>query len=481
MRGPAGPSVVVVGGGIAGLAVARELAPAGVGAITVLEAGPRWGGKLARVVVDGVALDSGAESVLARRPEAVALATDLGLADLVVHPTPAKAQVLLAGRVTGLPPSALGVPSDLDALTGYLTPDGLRRARQEPGLPAPPLSTDVGIGALVDERFGSEVTDRLLEPLLGGVYAGHARQLSFAAASPALFERARSGGSLLGHARQLAATAERGPVFAGLSGGITTLVDALVADLDARRVTLRTGVTVRELRPRPGGGYRLLCGPVPAAELLDADAVVLAAPATATGRLLSPVTEVAAELAAIPYASTALVTLVLRGAVLSGSGLLVPPGELPSIKALTYSSTKWEWIGEAARSTWGPDASVVRVSVGRLGEERLLQLDDDALVARTWAEARALPGWTGARLVRGQVTRWGGALPQYLVGHRDLVARLRRSVAGLTGLAVCGAALDGVGVAACLASASAAAAKVSADLADQAVGTTIGRRPVERN
>ncbi len=457
-------SVIVVGGGIAGLAAARELAMAGVSSVTVLEGSARWGGKLAGVAVDGLRLDTGAESMLARRPEAVGLVDELGLSGRLVHPTSAKSQVLVGGQVRALPPSALGVPRDLDLLVGYLTPEGLQRARQEHELPAPALAGDVGIGRYVDERFGPEVTDRLLEPLLGGVYAGQARRLSFAAVSPALFERARHGGSLLQHAAGLTATTAQGPVFAGLVGGVATLVDALVADLARRGVTLRSGVTVRELSADPDGGYRLVCGAVPQPEMLRADAVVLAVPAAPAGRLLAPLTDVGREFGAIPYASVAVVTMVLRGAALTGSGLLVPPGELPTVKALTYSSTKWDWVGAQAEEVWGPGVSVVRASVGRVGEEQLLQLDDDALLARTWAEARALPGWPGAELVAGQVTRWGGGLPQYLVGHRDLVARIHVALAERPGLSVCGAALDGVGVAACLASATAAAAKVVQDL-----------------
>jgi len=131
-------SVVVVGGGIAGLAAARELARSGVCDVTVLEAGSRWGGKLAAVEVDGVRLDGGAESVLARRPEAVALIDSLGIGDRRVHPTTAKSQAYIEGRVRPLPPSVLGVPQDLDRLEGYLSPAGLARARQEPKLAAPP-------------------------------------------------------------------------------------------------------------------------------------------------------------------------------------------------------------------------------------------------------------------------------------------------------------------------------------------------------
>lgn len=457
-------NAVVVGGGIAGLAAARELASSGFSQVTVLEAGRRWGGKIASAVLDGVRLDVGAESLLARRPEAVELIGELGLGGQLVHPTDAKSQVLIDGSVRSLPPSAMGVPQDLDQLDGFLSANGLRRARREPELPSPALSTDVGIGAFVDRRFGPEVTDRLLEPLLGGVYAGQARNLSFDAVAPALFERARTGGSLLEHARQIAATSPYGPVFAGLQGGISTLVDALLADLSRRGVTPRTRAAVRQLVRLPGGGFQLVCGAVPAPETIDADAVVLATPAGPTGRLLSPLTSVGAKFADIPYASMAVITLVVDGAVLTGSGLLVPPGELRSIKAFTYSSLKWDWVGQRAKQAWGPAASVVRASVGRLGEARLLQVRDAELVRRTFVEASPLPGWAGAQLVTGHVQRWGGALPQYLVGHRDLVSDLRDAVSDVPGLAVCGAALDGVGIAACLASASAAVAKVNEDL-----------------
>jgi len=330
----------------------------------------------------------------------------------------------------------------------------------------------VGIGAYVDDRFGPEVTDRLLEPLLGGVYAGRARDLSFAAVSPRLFELARGGGSLLELARLMTPTGASGPVFAGLEGGVSTLVDALVDDLAERGVVVRTQVAVREITaaaPDAGGtggsGYRLRCGPVPSPAQLDVDAVVLATPAAATARLLARFVgeRLAAELGAIPYASMAVITLVVRGAALVGSGLLVPPGELPTIKAVTYSSEKWAWVGTQAERTWGRGAAVVRASVGRVGESALLQVDDPTLLSRTFEELRTLPGWERAELVTGQVRRWGGALPQYLVGHLDLVERLRSALARWPGLQICGAALDGVGIAACVGTGTAAAGALLAN------------------
>jgi oxygen-dependent protoporphyrinogen oxidase len=166
---------------------------------------------------------------------------------------------------------------------------------------------------------------------------------------------------------------------------------------------------------------------------------------------------------------------VLRGLETDRSGVLVPPGELPTIKAVTHSSVKWAWVREQAERTCGPGVSVVRVSVGRIGEASALQLPDDALLERTVAEARALPGWAAVEMLHARVTRWGGALPQYRVGHRELVAGLRGDLAATPGLAVAGAALDGVGIAACLGSAAAAATKIRDDLGlgdhDQLPGT----------
>ena len=466
---------VVVGGGVSGLAAARGLSDQ-TDEVVVLEASPRCGGKLAATELEGVRVDAGAESLLARRPEAVGLARSLGLGDRLVAPTPARPRVLLGDATVALPPSVLGVPSDVDALDGLLSPAGMARARQEPDLPAPPLAGDVAVGRLVDDRFGPEVTDRLLEPLLGGVYAGHARGLSFAAVNPALFEAARVGGPLSAHA---AAVGERsalasGPVFAGLAGGLVGLVEALLGDLGDRRVLVRTGWVVRALA-RHGSGYELTTGPATTGlhrtGRTRADAVVLAAPAGPTGRLLGGLCPAAAEFATMPYASTAVLTLAVRGLGAPGSGLLVPPGQRPTIKAVTYSSAKWAWVTELAEGAWGPAASLVRVSVGRLGEEDLLQVDDETLLRRTFAEACTLPGWASVSLIAGVVSRWGGGLPQYAVGHRLLVGRLRAELDQHRGLAVCGAGLDGVGVAACLASADRAVAKVARDLASSPGGS----------
>jgi protoporphyrinogen/coproporphyrinogen III oxidase len=455
-------SVAVVGGGITGLAAARRLVDAGL-SVTVLEASPRWGGKLAPLWLDGVRLDAGAESVLARRPEGPALLDDLGLANEVVHPTGARPALLVGGRLRRMPRSVLGVPADLGELRELLSADGYLRASAEPDLPAPGLRHDVAIGSVVDDRFGPEVTDRLLEPLLGGIYAGHSRELSFSAVAPQLYARYREGGSLLHHASALVQPEDTRPVFAGLAGGVSRLVDVLVADLEHRGAVLTTRTTVRSLQ-RDSGRFRLTCGPASAPGTFLADAVLLAAPAVAAGRLLDGLVAVGPDLAELPYASVAVVTVVVRGLAERGSGVLVPPGELPTVKALTYSGTKWAWVAEQAAQVWGSGVEVVRLSVGRHRNAAVLQTDDGTLLRGTVAEAGRIPGWARAELVTGAVSRWGGSLPQYRVGHSGLVARVRQSLAAVPGLAVAGAAYDGVGIAACLGSAAAAVDKITGDL-----------------
>jgi oxygen-dependent protoporphyrinogen oxidase len=172
----------------------------------------------------------------------------------------------------------------------------------------------------------------------------------------------------------------------------------------------------------------------------------------------------AEKFARLPYASVAVITLVARGVQADASGVLVGPGELPTIKAVTYSTAKWAWVASQARQAWGPGVDIVRVSVGRHRETATLQLNDRAMIERTFAEAAEIPGWEGGSVMKGRVSRWGGSLPQYRVGHRELVARLRADVARTRGLAVAGAALDGIGIPACLGSARLAVKMLAADL-----------------
>jgi oxygen-dependent protoporphyrinogen oxidase len=443
--------VVIVGGGVSGLAAAWFLRDAGV-RVTVLERAARPGGKLAPAQLAGFTVDAGAEALLARRPEAVDLVRAVGLGEDLVHPQTAAAGLWSRGLVRPLPAGhVLGVPLDQRALrrTGVLSPMGTARAAAERLLPVRPVSGDVSVGMWVRARWGAEVVQRLVDPLLGGVYAGHADQLSLRAAAPALAAAAIAG------ERLHPAPRDPSPVFAGIRGGVARLVPALVAGSGA---AVRTGVTVRGLTRRQHG-WELLAGPTSAPESIEADAVILAVPAAAAARLLSrPVPLAADRLGRIEYASAAIVTLLLpRGPrPLHGSGFLVPAVEGRLIKAVTYSSQKWAWTGQVAAGD-----VVVRASVGRFGETVDLDREDGDLIALVRAELAAATGLAGEPR-DALVTRWGGSLPQYTVGHLDRVAAIRTAVAAAPDLAVCGAAYDGIGIAACIASAARAAAAVRA-------------------
>ena len=463
--------VVVVGGGISGLAAAYALATGpNPPQITVLEGSPRLGGKLAGDQVEGVPVDLGAESVLARRPEAVDLIRAVGLGDDLVHPATTSAGLWVGDRIRAIPPTIMGVPVDPAATVDVLGSAAADAVAREAQLPAPALTEDVAIGRFVADRMGSAVTDKLIDPLLGGVYAGRAEEISLAAAVPELYAKLRTAPSLLAATAELREAGQRRagqPVFAGVVGGINRVIEALEKDLTARGVEIRRKLAVRRITRTPAG-YALEAGPVPAPTLIEADAVIIAVPATPAARMLADLVPAAStELATIEYASMAIVTLAVRKqdwpAGATGSGFLVPSVEGRTIKASTYSHAKWEWSGEA-----GGELAVLRASVGRLGEEYVLQRSDEELVTLATVDLGRAIGLQ-APVVGSLVTRWGGGLPQYAVGHLDRVDRVEAAVAAEPGLAVCGAAYRGVGIAACVASGGKAATRVQAHLAT--VGT----------
>jgi len=479
---PQRPAVAIIGGGIAGLAAAFALRDRGL-AVTVLEGSPRLGGKITVSGVAGVPVDEGAEALLARRPEGTELIGAVGLADELVSPGTTAAAIWTRGRLRPLPKRQfMGVPADLDELqrSGIVSDAGLARARDDLRLPPTPRDADVPVASYVGARFGSEVVDRLVDPLLGGVYAGRSSELSFEATLGGLAQAARQHRSLAEAAGSLLpqpGAPPAGPVFTTLAGGLGTLPAAVAARSGA---TVRTGAMVRELARTAGadglGGWRLTVGATRAPEYLDADAVILAVPATPASRLLAGLpgaAPAATALGEIEYASMAVVTLAYPAGAfpgrLDGSGYLVPAVDQQAVKAVTFSTVKWPHLRAG-----DPGLEIVRCSVGRIGEEALLQRDDAGLAAAAAADLAAATGVRGAPAAV-RVSRWGGALPQYTVGHAGRVARVRAAVAAQPGLAVCGAAYDGLGIPACIASARKAVDQVLAHLGRQAPLAAGGR------
>ena len=450
--------VAVIGAGVAGLAAGHRLRALGH-EVVVFEASARLGGKLLTTPFAGIDYDEGAESVATRDPAVPALLAELGLTDRVVDPHTTKAGLAVGGRLRPLPAgTVLGIPTSARSLIPALGRRAAARAALDHVLPRSRATDEVG--RLVRTRLGRAVADQLVDPLLGGVYAGRADQLSLAATVPTVAAQVGSHRSLLAAAGAARLPGTGGPRLQALAGGMGALPAALAVGLDVRLST-----TVRELTAA-GDGWRLTTGPVPAPESFDVDAVVIATPAAPAARLLAAIAPAAATLLdGIDYASMAVISLALPRAAVTPSGhsgLLVPAGAGWPVKAVTYSTTKWTHIADAA-----PDLFLVRCSIGRHGEVDTLQRSDEQLVADA---VRSLAGLAGIRAdpLDARVSRWGGGLPQYAPGHLPRVAGIRAALAAVPTVTVCGAAYAGVGIAACVTGGAAAADEIAAGLASRA-------------
>ncbi len=439
----------MVGGGISGLVAAYRLRMAlGPDAeIIIVDAAERLGGTLRTVNLAGGPVDVGAEAFIGRRPEVPALMEELGLTDQLVHPAGKRPLIYAGGGLHAMPVGTLmGIPSDASSMTGLVDESTLACIARETELELhwDPRG-DMSVADLVGARFGEQVLHRSVDPLLGGVYSGLSASIGVRAALPTLAAALDSASlSLTSAVKQAIPAPSSAPVFGALKDGYGALVDALVAATGARMV-IGTPVTAVLGERR---GWRV--DPIGHVQV-----VVLAVPAPALAQLLADVVPDAATAAAeIEIASSAVVAMSLpAGTELpDNSGVLVATDAGLAVKAFTLSSRKWTHLAER-------EVPLLRASLGRFGDAGNLDLSDEELIELATADLRTVLG-LDVRPTEATVQRWRGGLPQYAPGHLDRVAAIEDAVRDVPGLAVAGAWSHGVGVPACVASATRAAASV---------------------
>lgn len=395
-------------------------------------------------------VDAGPDTFLARVEPGRRLAIDLGLEDQLTTPVaPVSAYIERGGKLHPLPQGTfLGVPTDFDLFseTTLISPEGVARARQDLTMPPTPVTKDISVGAFCRARLGDEVTEQLVDPLIGGINASHIDQLSLASGAPQLAAAAKAGPSLI---RELAkmqskigaslGSAMQAPVFYGLVGGIATLIDSLVDQLAEADLCLGTSVDSLE-------------------DLARFDQVILATPAPVTARLLTDASpDASARLAQVSYASVAQVTLEISKSgitpLLDASGVLFPRVGGTVLTACTWFSTKWAHYQR-------PDSVLIRLSSGRFGDTRALEMDDETLVDHLLGELGSVFEIT-ERPRATRVFRWNEALPQYVPGHAE---RIRHALAALAvdapNVHLVGAAYTGIGIPACIESGRTAAGQI---------------------
>jgi oxygen-dependent protoporphyrinogen oxidase len=469
------PRVVVVGGGITGLAAAHRLTRHVPGSqITLVEVDDRLGGKIVTERGDGFVIEGGPDSFLATKPRGVGLSKEVGLGERLIEVTPRerRAFVLFRGELHDLPEGLTGlVPTRLAPLarSPLLSPAGKARVALDYVLPARRDAGDESLGGFIRRRLGTEAWERLVEPLMAGIYAADGDTLSLAATFPQLREAERTHGGLirgvLAARRAAPAVAPRSP-FLTPAAGLGELVAALERELWGAGVEIATGVGVATLAPTDAGYHVALA----TGDGMTADAVILTTPAFVSAGLVAPFSPALAhDLAEIPHASTAIVTLGWRSAEiphpLEGHGYVVPRVAGGPILACTWSSRKWRGRAPAG---W----EVIRVFVGRAGHEEMIDADDDALIALAWREATERLGVTAPPALT-RVHRWPRGMPQYVLGHPQRVARIEAAAATHPGLFLAGNAYRGVGIPDCIASGERAAEAAAAVIRGQNAGLMV--------
>jgi protoporphyrinogen/coproporphyrinogen III oxidase len=469
--------VAIIGGGISGLATAfalqEQAAAAGLSLrCTVLEAGTAWGGKIVTHRVGDLVTEAGPDSFLSQKPAGLELCGKLGLTERLINTNEMakKAFVYSRGRLRELPEGLVAItPSQMGPFfrSGLLSWAGLTRMSLDVLLPAkrPRDGQDESLASFFRRRFGREAFERLMEPLMAGIYAGDAEQMSVAATFPRFHELEQEYGSVIRgmmaarRARSLEGLpGEKRTMFVSLKNGLMDLVTALVDRLTQQGVVLRAGSTVEALRVRSHQLNRWMYDViVKDGPSLSAESLVLATPAYVSADLLRPLTPIAGGLLdLIPYASTATLGMAFPTSSVAGTvegfGFVVPRVEGRDLLAATWTSLKWPHRAP-------PEQVLIRCYVGGVGREGILELEDHALIARVRSELASLCGLNAEpHLV--EVNRWIKAMPQYTIGHLDRLKQVEGVLSRYGGVVLAGAAYRGVGIPDCIREGTLAAQRV---------------------
>jgi len=464
--------LIIIGGGIAGLSAAYYAVQATDQSplqITLLESGDRWGGKITTERVnfdDGqFIIEGGPDTFLATKPYATALCKELGLGERLhgTNPQNKNTYVLHHDRLQPLPDGlAMMIPTNVGAVLKTRLVSWLGKARMGLDFILPPRQNgadDESLGAFVSRRLGREAYENLIEPLMSGIYAGDGDQLSLASTFPYLRDLEVKYGSLARGAlemrKKMPSTPGSRSAFLTPTTGLAEIVEKLVENLTAKGVDLHLNTHATSVTRNTQ--YAIWNVMLDSGKILEADAVILAAPAYASGKLLESLDPaLASALGAIPYASTATVSLAYRGSdiprPLDGYGYVIPRREGRRALACTWTSTKFPH-----RAPEG--YALIRVFIGRAGQDADIPRTEPELLAIAHEELRLTLGISIAPLV-SRVFFWENAMPQYNLGHPELLRRIETALAQHPGLALAGNAYRGIGIPDCIHSGELAVEKI---------------------
>lgn len=475
--------IAVIGAGISGLACALRLHTLQPELeVHIFERDSQPGGKLRTEHVDGFVIEQGPDAFLASKPGGVALSERLGLQERMVSPVPENrgSFILHRGKLQPLPQGLSGlVPGDIRQMfrSPLISPLGKARLAMEYYIPPRKGITDESIASFMTRRFGQETWERMVEPLLTGIYAGHGDQLSLGATFPNLRALERThGGILKGAAATRREVAQRKGQpeprkgFLSFDDGMGVLIDAAMAKAKANGARVQFGVACTGIvRNEEARTFTITLEERGATRTETFDGVVAAVPAWVAAPLFREAAPVASEnLASIDHSPSGLIAVAFPESQLhrplKGYGYVVPRIEGRDVTAMTWVSSKWP--------NRAPKGQVlVRVFVGRAGREDVLQNDDDGLVAIALAELRDVLGLSVTPTLT-RVQRWNQAMPQYTMGHLDRVDRIVATVARVPGLELAGNMLRGVGIPDSITSGETAASNLLTDISE-----AVRRRP----